>query len=134
MKRFIVFIAVLFCASSCYKVEIIKPHLEPAFFVDECWVCDSIAFNMTCSVFPDSAKIQFVKRRIRRNLRPWDKHSEKRDTVIVLEEYYKYTPLAFKEMLIEKGEERGTGEYFNFSQNMCITQETFGKMYNTYIK
>lgn len=134
MRRFILLIAVLFCVSSCYKVSIVKPSLEPAFFNDECWTSDSVAFNMACSVFPDSANIQFVKRVIHRRKTPWKAGKEALDTVCVLQEDYKYSPSAFKEMLVEKEKTRGTGDYFYFSPNMCITKSTFDEMYDTYIE
>ena len=138
MKKIFAFILIAFCISSCYKVYIDKPQLEPAFFYDEYAMCDTVIFNMACNVYQDSVQMHFIKRsyftKDKYNVSLFgEDYSINKYYVVLLEEEYKYYPDNFKRMLLQKNKNDREGIGFMFSANMGMTWDTFDKMYNKYI-
>ena len=137
MKKILI-LAFLFIIASCYKVRVNDTGLKPGFFQDEYYICDTVVCNMTCSVFSDSAKIQFLKRTFVTkdtyivNFKD-EEYLIRKDSVLILREDYKYTSLGFRQMLIDKSKTLRNGEGFYFSPNVGLTWYTFDKIFNTYI-
>ena len=138
MKKIFFIILALLTLTSCYKIYTFDNKLEPAFFYDECIVCDTLIFNMNCQVNSDTVTIQFLKKEFTEKnlyiLNVFEKELNiKKYDCIVLQEDLKYSSLAFKEVLKEKNKiPRKDSFWFYFTPNMGLTWYTFDKMYNKY--
>ena len=139
MKKFILILLTLFTVTSCYVTLVDKPELTPAYFDDEVVVCDSIIYNMNCQVYTDSAKMEFVKRLwittdTHQVIIAKDTFDIKKNSLSLLEEELVYSPIGFKQMLIEKNKLPRDNWWFMITPNMGISGYTFDKIFNKYIE
>ena len=139
MKKFILILLTLFAVTSCYVTWVDKPELTPAYFNDEVVVCDSIIYNMNCQVYTDSAKMEFVKRLwittdTHQVIITKDTFDIKKNSLSLLEEELVYSPIGFKQMLIEKNKLPRDNWWFMITPNMGISWYTFDKIFNKYIE
>lgn len=139
MKKFILILLTLFAVTSCYVTWVDKPELTPAYFNDEVVVCDSIIYNMSCQVYTDSAKMEFIKRLwittdTHQVIIAKDTFDIKKNNLSLLEEELVYSPIGFKQMLIEKNKLPRDNWWFMITPNMCISWYTFDKIFNKYIE
>ncbi len=139
MKKFILILLTLFAVTSCYVTWVDKPELTPAYFNDEVVVCDSIIYNMNCQVYTDSAKMEFIKRLwittdTHQVIITKDTFDIKKNSLSLLEEELVYSPIGFKQMLIEKNKLPRDNWWFMITPNMGISWYTFDKIFNKYIE
>lgn len=139
MKKFILILLTLFAATSCYVTWVDKPELTPGYFNDEVVVCDSIIYNMSCQVYTDSAKMEFIKRLwittdTHQVIIAKDTFDIKKNSLSLLEEELVYSPIGFKQMLIEKNKLPRDNWWFMITPNMGISWYTFDKIFNKYIE
>lgn len=139
MKKFILILLTLFAFTSCYVTLVDKPELTPAYFNDEVVVCDSIIYNMSCQVYTDSAKMEFIKRLwintdTHQVIIAKDTFDIKKKSLSLLEEELVYSPIGFKQMLVEKNKLPRDNWWFMITPNMGISWYTFDKIFNKYIE
>jgi hypothetical protein len=139
MKKIILILLSIICLSSCFKGIYTDTPAPTGTFNEEITIGDTLIYYTSCNMTRQEVELYFVKR-IRRilGINEWDAlnmtYYMEKDTVIISQEDYRYTPDEFKEVLAEKNKIKRDTTIFHFTQEMCCSWELFDKMYNCYIK